>query len=62
MNYAIRAVTAGLFVVAFAGCSVESGDEQAEKDHVWKGQTESIDKAREVETLLEQKQQKQDSQ
>lgn len=62
MNSAIRTLTAGLFVVALAGCSAESGDGQAEKDHVWKEQTEAIDKARDVENVLKQKQQQQQSQ
>lgn len=57
MNHAIRAATVGLLVVVVAGCSAESGDGQDGEEHVWKEQTEAIDKAREVESVLKQKQQ-----
>ncbi len=33
-------------------CSNESADAEAEKDHVWKEQTATIDKAKEVESML----------
>ncbi len=33
-------------------CSNESADAETEKDHVWKEQTETINKAKEVEGML----------
>ena len=48
-------------LVGLAACSPDpdSAAEQGEEEgrHVWKGQTEAIDKAREVETILKRKQQ-----
>lgn len=34
------------------GCS-DNNDTQEKKDHVWKGQTEAIEKARAVEGMLQ---------
>lgn len=49
-------------LMALAACSSEPDDGQTEKEHVWKEQTEAIDKAREVETILKRKQQEQENQ
>lgn len=43
----------GLVLCALAACDSGSGKEQAAKEHVWKGQSGAIDKAREVETILQ---------
>lgn len=45
-----------LVVVALSACSSESDAPEERGEHVWKGQVEAIDKAREVETILKRKQ------
>ena len=44
-----------LGLMALAACSSESDEAQTGKEHVWKGQTQTIDKAREVEGILQRK-------
>lgn len=56
MNHRIRSAIAPLVLMACAACSAESGDQDGDTEHVWKEQTEAIDKAREVETILKRKQ------
>ena len=51
-----------LGLMALAACSAESDEAQASKEHVWKGQTQAIDKAREVEGILQRKQNQQNQQ
>ena len=46
----------GLGLMALAACSSEPDEAQTSKEHVWKSQTEAIDKAREVEGILQRKQ------
>ncbi len=45
-----------LGLMAVAACSSEPDEAQTSKEHVWKGQTQAIDKAREVEGILLRKQ------
>ena len=54
-----------LAFAALCACSSESDDaDEAHtgKEHVWKDQVEAIDKAREVETILKRKQDRQQQQ
>ena len=51
----------GLVLMALAACGSEPDEAQTSKEHVWKGQTRAIDKAREVEGILQRKR-SQDSQ
>ena len=44
-----------LGLMALAACSAEPDEAQTSKEHVWKGQTQTIDKAREVEAILQRK-------
>ncbi len=46
----------GLALMALAACGSEPDEAQTSKEHVWKGQTRAIDKAREVEGILQRKQ------
>ena len=62
MGYPCRIAVHCLALMAVAACSSESDGGQTEKEHVWKKQTEAIDKAREVETILKRKQQEQENQ
>ncbi len=48
-----------LGLMALAACSSEPDEAQTSKEHVWKGQTQAIDKAREVEGILQRKQNQQ---
>jgi len=48
----------GVILMAFTACSSEPDDTKTEKEHVWKEQTEAIDKAREVESILKRDQEK----
>ncbi len=48
-----------LGLMALAACSSEPDGAQTSKEHVWKGQTQAIDKAREVEAILQRKQNQQ---
>jgi hypothetical protein len=45
-----------LGLMALAACRSEPDEGQTSKEHVWKGQTQAIDKAREVEGILQRKQ------
>lgn len=66
MGYPKRFVISGLapivLTMAIAACSSDPDDGQTDEEHVWKEQTETIDKAREVETILKRKQQQQENQ
>ena len=42
--------------VLAAACSSENDAPEASEEHVWKGQVEAIDKARQVETILQRDQ------
>lgn len=46
----------GVILMALTACSSESDDTETSKEHVWKEQTEAIDKAREVESILKRDQ------
>ncbi|MDX2312791.1 MAG: hypothetical protein QNL90_01855 [Gammaproteobacteria bacterium] len=48
----------GVVLIMLGGCSSEPDDADTSKEHVWKEQTDSIDKAREVETILKRDQEK----
>ncbi len=48
-----------LGLMALTACSSELDEAQTSKEHVWKGQTQAIDKAREVEAILQRKQNQQ---
>lgn len=55
MRIRVITVLAGLaLTLVLAGCEQEPAEPRAE-DHVFKGQVQAIDKAREVETMLRQK-------
>ena len=41
-----------IFMLNISGCS-DNNDTQEKKDHVWKEQTEAIEKARAVEGMLQ---------
>ncbi len=41
-----------VFMVPMTGCSDVSNTADTNKDHVWKAQTDTINKAREVEGIL----------
>jgi len=56
MQYLIRIPILSLALLALTACSSEPDDAQTRQEHVWKGQVEAIDKAREVETILKNKQ------
>lgn len=55
MRFIASITLIGSALLFVAGCSAESDGEPPE-DHVFKGQVEAIDKAREVETILKRKQ------
>ena len=42
----------GAVLMTLTACSSESDDAKTGKEHVWKEQTDAIDKAREVESIL----------
>jgi len=56
MRYLIRIPALGLALLALCACNSEPDEAQSRQEHVWKDQVEAIDKAREVETILERKQ------
>jgi ABC-type Fe3+-citrate transport system substrate-binding protein len=56
MRYKIGFSVLSLALIALAACSSESDESQTRKETVWKDQTGAIDKAREVETILQRKQ------
>jgi hypothetical protein len=56
MHYRIGFLALSLALIALAACSSEPDEAQTSKEHVWKDQTGAIDKAREVETILQRKQ------
>lgn len=62
MRYTIIFPGLCLALVALGACSSESGDDQSDSGHVWQGQVEAIDKAREVETILKRKQEQEQQQ
>lgn len=44
-----------LAVTGLAACESEPEEAQSSKEHVWKEQSQAIDKARAVETILQRK-------
>jgi hypothetical protein len=44
-----------LALTGLAACESEPEEAQSKKEHVWKEQSQAIDKAREVETILQHK-------
>ena len=42
----------GGVLIMLSACSSESDDAKTSEEHVWKEQTDAIDKAREVESIL----------
>jgi hypothetical protein len=56
MRYKIGFPVLGLVLIALAACSSEPDEAQTSKETVWKDQTGAIDKAREVEKILQRKQ------
>ena len=52
----------GVAVGVLAACDSGSEQKQTEKAHVWKEQTGTIDKAREVETILQRSREQQQQQ
>ncbi len=50
----LNRVTLGLFVFALAACSGENGNSATDEkhDHVWKTQTDALDKAKQVAGLV----------
>ena len=46
----------GGVLIMLTACSSESDDAKTSEEHVWKEQTEAIDKAREVESILKRDQ------
>ena len=56
MRYIAIIPILGVVLISLAACSSEPDGAQTNKEHVWKEQTEAIDKAREVETILKRKQ------
>jgi len=51
-----------LGLMALAACSSEPDGAQSSKEHVWQGQTQAIDKAREVEAILQRSKQARENQ
>ena len=62
MRFTITAPVIGLALLALGACSSESEETETSEEHVWKGQVEAIDKAREVETILKRKHEQQNQQ
>ena len=60
MRYSMATPVAALLLLALSACSSEPDEVETSEEHVWKGQTEAIDKAREVETILKREQPKED--
>ena len=52
MRYIAIIPVLGVALLGLAACSSEPDGARAGKEHVWKEQTEAIDKAREVESIL----------
>jgi hypothetical protein len=52
----------GVAVGALAACDSGSEQNETKKEHVWKEQTGAIDKAREVETILQRNREQQQQQ
>ncbi len=55
MDHKIGFSALSLVLMLLAACSSESDQPQTRKETVWKDQTGAIDKAREVETILQRK-------
>jgi hypothetical protein len=62
MRYLIAIPLLVMALLLGSGCSSESNDPQTRGDHVFEGQVEAIDKARDVETMLKRKQGQQQGQ
>ena len=54
MKNVIKIILLLVTCILFSACSDESNNSSAEanKDHVWKSQTDSIEKAKEVEAMM----------
>ena len=48
-----RSILFSFALLAVTACSSESDAPETTEEHVWKGQVEAIDKAREVGTILQ---------
>lgn len=53
MTYKATFPVLAVALLTLAACSVETDGAQTSEEHVWKEQTGAIDKAREVESILE---------
>ena len=62
MRHIITFPAVALALMALGACSSESSEAEPTENHVWKGQVEAIDKAREVETILKRKHDQQEQQ
>ena len=62
MRHIITFSAVALALMALGACSSESSEAESTENHVWKGQVEAIDKAREVETILKRKNDQQEQQ
>ena len=62
MRHIITFSAVALALMALGACSSESSEAETTENHVWKGQVEAIDKAREVETILKRKHDQQEQQ
>jgi len=62
MRHAFVTTLVAFALLVIAACSSESDAPEASEEHVWKGQVESIDKAREVETILQRDQERKSQQ
>ena len=56
MRYEFAIPILCLVFIALASCGSELDEAQTSEEHVWKDQTGAIDKAREVETILQRTQ------
>ncbi|GMQ96087.1 MAG: hypothetical protein BMS9Abin14_588 [Gammaproteobacteria bacterium] len=56
MRYKIGFAVLSLALIVLAACSSEPDEAQTSEENLWKDQTGAIDKAREVETILQRKQ------
>ena len=57
-----RIMLISVALLAITACSSEDDAAETSEEHVWKGQVEAIDKAREVETILQRGKQATDQQ
>ena len=45
----------GLLVIALTACGESEAEKTTDQEHVWKGQVQTIDKARQVEDVLKER-------